>query len=194
MKKFFLLFILLTAPLSAQDKNSRGDFFEKDFVTGSKKNDDKNTPGISDKSDASKEGQITIEGEFGEKVLALGVLVDIYDQKHLDKVMDNYYKIIRESRLFPAPIYLHGINDIIYSNPRFIEFITMGANFTSVFSLPKPYGIKNSPTWIISLERGQILIEGLMDIDKYIQKGMFYEKMIPDYQQKKEIEQKPQAF
>ena len=116
----------------------------------------------------------------GIPILSIGVIVDVNDKAHYDEVTSNLIKTLDRSKIFAGTVYtLASFGPM--STHNYIKLHARGASLLTTDELPQRFQtVKLSPTYILQTKEGEILLEAVSDLDRFINaKGEFLEDPDP---------------
>ncbi len=197
--RFALRFIVVFLPLlrlEAQD--SPKEFYPKDFVQGQVPAAE-SPAGISDTSPArgltgpaderprhapsSQElGAPTpvetraapLEEGAGYPVISIGAVINSKDQKHYLASLEELWTVASRYDFDVGRIYTIGDIEHIKGNPITFKLLARGARIAVLNTLPVYPKLEHSPAWIVSIEQGDVVLDGVGDLAGYFTaKGEF---------------------
>jgi hypothetical protein len=195
--------LVLACFLSVTAYAESGDFYKKDFAINPlgkeahsrpKVNKDKGSKEASEQKPAnpdwSFEGDMLYPPKGGDKgtpaeltdldapkVQSIGVIVDVNTPEHFQSVADALVEMSDANDIVLGTVWALSAT-AIYMHPAYNKLHARGMIHNTVEKLPEKYSqVKNSPTYIIETEQGEILLEGVTKLDRYINSnGQFIEK------------------
>jgi hypothetical protein len=182
LKILLVLAVLsLTSPGFCQDN---GDFFEKNYAANPL--DQKSASSVDSQSDVKPPDQTvkkepklvqeeksfnevdtsveTLRTDAGQRINWIGLIVSIKNESLLDKSFSTLQKITRRHDLSIGPIYLLGIPTELSKHSALLSEVAIrGGSLNLQENPPKEFPVTKSPSWIISVEKGEILLDGIID-------------------------------
>jgi hypothetical protein len=182
LKILLVLAVLsLTSPGFCQDN---GDFFEKNYAANPL--DQKSASSVDSQSDVKPPDQTvktepklvqeeksfnevdtsveTLRTDAGQRINWIGLIVSIKNGSLLDKSFSTLQKITRRHDLSIGPIYLLGIPTELSKHSALLSEVAIrGGSLNLQENPPKEFPVTKSPSWIISVEKGEILLDGIID-------------------------------
>ena len=166
----------------------KGNLFEKDNSFFGEKFNDKKLSKTHKTNNEKEKAQKSSNNIFasnnqeivsGSKIISLGLVVNAINKKHFSQVMEKLMTTVDDFDLDAGQIYLNGIiNESMY--PLITPMVARGSIASSHFTIPEEFNISYSPTWIIQTSEGRILLEGVSNLRRYInKKGEFVEAGVP---------------
>ena len=185
----FSSILLFTFNCIAQPK----DFYEQDFSKQplkkgeiSNKNnsrptkDKKNASPKAIKKEEAKSKKTTniMEPETnGTKIASIGLVVAGDDIKHIEKTFRSLKSTAVKNKLPLGEITIWGGIPEGIDKKLMAAIVIMGANLKVAFKPADTYSITQSPTWVLETKDGVVLLEGIDNVDRYINsKGEFVER------------------
>lgn len=106
----------------------------------------------------------------GIKIEQLSLVVNKMNEEHALEVLSTLRELIVDKRLTPGNVYLVGLgagfrSDALINMVRRLQFL--GASFRDNLDKP-PVEVNLSPTWIVETGSGRFLLEGTMQIDRFL--------------------------
>ncbi len=191
IQRFVLCFAVFAFPSKAYcTPNTPGLFFPKNYVTHQNKsktkkkatspNTQKKSPQVLQKTEHESEQiqeQISIEPqERGTPIVALGGIFSLDDTDKLTVHLAQLKEVALAHDLLFNELILAG--DVINffqakGAPRYVADMAflvpaLGGKIRYANSEITDYPISQSPTWIVSTEEGEILLEGMSNVTKFI--------------------------
>ncbi len=191
MKKYLLytLLIILTCNLiignlyaSENEKNRKKakDFFDKEFVTQKQKKTNRGFVEFDEKNDiVTPTPAIKMEMFPKEKkVLYINLIVSGDDLEHFNKYREyaENFTIDRKIQFKKMYITCNNCDKVAIYNSlnTFVNWI-LGRNYIICDTLPIKYSsITKSPTFVVAIEKGEIILEGTNLLEKYINETGYY--------------------
>jgi len=124
----------------------------------------------------------------GSKIINIGLVVNAVNKKHFSQVMEKLMTTVDDFDLDSGHVYLNGLT---FEKDDYIltPLIARGSSMSYHFTVPEQFNISLSPTWIIQTAEGLILLEGVKNLNRYInKKGEFVENGVPIEQRVSERE------
>jgi len=118
----------------------------------------------------------------GLKVLSIGAVINSYNEKHFNAEVDKLLKVADKYDLNVGEVFTIG-PETKENTKNDLPLLARGAVIVPQFFIPAEYDIRVSPTWILTTSEGQILLEGVTSVERYLNmRGEFIEKGMPDTQ------------
>lgn len=172
-----------------------GTFFEKDFAKNPLEQS-KDRPVIQqpeteftpvEKEDAPKESfdkkDFVTDSDIapkssdtpGRSLEWIGLIISTEDRSKLDSSLRKLSEIARAHDLKVGIVYFVGNSAISFQYQKLMaEFVARGSVIKFPSKPPKEYSVKRSPSWIIALNEGEVLLDGVLDPSQYLNnKGEF---------------------
>lgn len=126
-------------------------------------------PPQSESDDASRVGVGDSMGR-GIKIERIGLVANFLNEDHALEALTAYREVLLEHSLEPGTIYMIGVTpgiimDALVNMVRRLQFL--GVGFASNQVLP-PVPVKLSPSWIVETATGRYLVEGTMNLDRFL--------------------------
>lgn len=103
------------------------------------------------------------------EIQAISLIVNCKDQKHCEKSLVKFTKLVEKHDLQVGDIYLLGSYDVFLPLRRILMNLTVRGAKTH-FNDSKPEHLKqvtSSPTWIVQTNQGTVLLEALSNFSSY---------------------------
>jgi len=106
----------------------------------------------------------------GIKIERIGLVANFLNEDHALEALTAYREVLLEHSLEPGTIYMIGVTpgiimDALVNMVRRLQFL--GVGFASNQVLP-PVPVKLSPSWIVETATGRYLVEGTMNLDRFL--------------------------
>lgn len=105
----------------------------------------------------------TLSDEPGRPIKWLGLIVSSEPENLRTQTLSILSKIARRHDLSVGLIYIVGKSLSIQDSQLLNELMIRGAQLKIRGRPPEEFGAKRSPTWIVELEKGEILLDGILD-------------------------------
>jgi len=165
--------------------NKKLEYFNEEEKKGEKK--------LNKEKTLEKKGDIIADSNdmelvSGNKIINLGLVVNGINKKHFTQVMEKFMTAVDDFDLDAGHIYFNGFYNTDDSSTT-LPLVARGASVTFHYSIPEQFNISLSPTWIVQTADGLILLEGIKNLNRYInKKGEFVENGVPMEQRMSERE------
>lgn len=117
----------------------------------------------------------TLRDSPGEKVSWIGLVIATNQKQKTELALKSLRKITRRHDLRVGQLYFIGFKNLLFEDRNLlIEFGLRGASINVDGEVPSNLPIKNSPTWIISTQKGETLLEGILDPTLFFNKEGHY--------------------
>ena len=108
----------------------------------------------------------------------LGIIVSGSDDNHFSQSLEKLLDVSLARKIPVGKVIMVGP----FNNPKrkgvFLGIGIQGGKTMGVDEVPAQYPVTKSPTWIVSLEKGDVLLEGFTDIERFLNsKGEFVENV-----------------
>jgi hypothetical protein len=110
--------------------------------------------------DTSKE---TLTNEAGRPVKWIGLIVTSDPPAQMSQVFKTMQKLVRRHDFGVGLIYIIGTRLSPQNGSILNELMMRGGELKVRGRSPKHFSAKRSPTWIIELEKGEVLLDGILD-------------------------------
>ncbi len=174
------------SPSLSQSKES---FFEKNYAKNpleaskemrdQRSETDTNTPeSISENNNAETE---SLDSKFitdddlenpdqnGIEIKWLGLIVSTKDSGIINNALSNLGEIVKKHQIKVGYIYLVGAPTGFQSFGKKLPILVEnGAVIKFVQAVPDKYEIKRTPSWIVATEKGEILLDGVVNISGFL--------------------------
>ncbi|MGI6524368.1 MAG: hypothetical protein ACOX2O_03615 [Bdellovibrionota bacterium] len=162
---------------SSTSKATRGN--TPDFISSSRASShdaEKKDKGKVYDNDSREE---SISEQHGKKIINIGAAINGVDQDHLKREIQKLIEAVDKHDLDAGEIFLITQNYAAASDIA-LPLVVRGGIVTFPAQVPAEYNATISPTWILQTEEGKIVLEGVDDLNRYInKKGEFVEKAQP---------------
>jgi len=179
----FILLINLFHTLAAAEDNG-GNFYEKNFAKNPLSAVDKkksvpiesSEPSANDKSVLKKDinpgkqfneidtSEETLNKNPGQEVKWLGLIISSQPEDHARTALKNLVKVATRHDFSIGVVILVGRQfEALRDNSLLGPIMARGAQLKFRASVPAPFVAENSPTWIIELDQGEVLLDGVLD-------------------------------
>lgn len=105
----------------------------------------------------------------------IGLIISTDNRSRLDSTVKKLSELVRKHDLKVGVVYFVGSSATAFEFKKFMaEFVARGSVIKFPARPPKEYAVKRSPSWIIALKEGQVLLDGVLDPSQYLNdKGEF---------------------
>ena len=126
--------------------------------------------------------KIRDSGPRGTKVVWLGMVVNAMDEKHYVSQLQKLIKLVDHFDLDAGRIYRLGASENSEKITTLEKYVLgRGGSVKFVGYVPHEYNVTSSPAWILRTESGDVVLEGIMAPERYINgKGEFIAEAIGD--------------
>jgi len=139
-----------------------------------------------------------VEETAGIPISEVKVFVNAIERSHFLDVVAEYGSIAAKYNLTSSGLIavggFFGRDDV---PPEMTRLLLLGTPVAPFGLVPPKYKVERSPTWVLTTEKGEIVIEGFMSIDKFLnRKGEFQRKFLEiedPHEQPEEQESPPMA-
>ncbi len=121
-----------------------------------------------------------VEETAGIPISEVKVFVNAFERSHLLDVVSEYGSIAAKYNLTSSGLIavggFFGRDDM---PPEMTRLLLLGTPVAPFGLVPPKYKVERSPTWVLTTEKGEIVIEGFMSIEKFLnRKGEFQRKFL----------------
>ena len=107
-------------------------------------------------------------------IVRLGVILSGIDDKHFANTLQELLDVALKYNLALGKVVMVGP----FNNPPkvdvFMGIAVLGGTEVAIDELPAKYSVSKSPTWIVTTAKGEILLEGFTDLERFMNsKGEF---------------------
>ena len=106
----------------------------------------------------------------GESIKSLGAIVNGLNEKQTLETLKTLVSLIKKHEIRGGSVYMLGGfgSQAIFGSDAFLTLNLLGGELISDITLPEKYKVSKSPSWIIELDEGEAVLEGLLDVKKYV--------------------------
>jgi hypothetical protein len=104
----------------------------------------------------------------GKPVFYVGAILNGLEAESFFKELEGYTTALSAKNIPSGLVYVIGSNEIEVPDDLYSGVVNRGGAFRYGFELAKKYEqVKSTPTWIVGLADGEVLLEGLGDLKQF---------------------------
>jgi len=191
VKRIFLVLIIgccnAGSPAEAQDakyfyeQNYATETFEKNYLREQRQNEkgtsNSDTPNfIESKNDLSVADTTKSFAALNEKDEKkgetpdwIGLVLSTKNRSHVNTVLGELKSLARQFDYRVGHLYFVGdISAALSYGQEIAELVARGAVVEFPQNIPEQYDLKRSPSWIVSLQKGEVILDGVMSLNTYL--------------------------